>query len=57
MRRVLVLNQDYSPLTVCSAERAFVLIYQRKAELLHEDAERVMRTVSAQFPMPSVIRL
>ena len=57
MRRVLVLNQDYSPITVCSAERAFVLIYQQKAELLHEDPERVMRTVSRNFPMPSVIRL
>lgn len=57
MRRVLVLNQDYSPLTVCSAERAFLLIYARKAERVHDDPELKLRTVSTEYPMPSVIRL
>ncbi len=57
MRRVLVLNQDYSPLTVTSAERAFLLMYLEKAELVHEDVERSIRTVSESYPMPSVIRL
>ena len=57
MRRVLVLNQDYSPLTVCSAERAFLLIYADKAERVHDDPELTMRTVSTEFKMPSVIRL
>ncbi len=57
MRRVLVLNQDYSPLTVCSAERAFLLIYAEKAERVHDDPELKLRTVSTEYPMPSVIRL
>lgn len=57
MRRVLVLNQDYSPLTVCSAERAFLLIYAQKAELVHDDPHLTLRTVSTEYPMPSVIRL
>ncbi len=57
MRRVLVLNQDYSPLTVTSAERAFLLMYLEKAELVHEDAKRSIRTVNQNYPMPSVIRL
>lgn len=57
MRRVLVLNQDYSPLSLCSAERAFLLLYLEKAELVHDDPEHRMRTVDADFPMPSVIRL
>ncbi len=57
MRRVLVLNQDYSPLTVCSAERAFLLIYADKAERVHDDPELTLRTVSSEFKMPSVIRL
>lgn len=57
MRRVLVLNQDYSPLTICSAERAFLLIYAEKAERVHDDPELTMRTVSREYKMPSVIRL
>ena len=57
MRRVLVLNQDYSPLTICSAERAFLLIYAEKAERVHDDSELTLRTVSSEFKMPSVIRL
>ncbi len=57
MRRVLVLNQDYSPISVCSAERAFLLIYLEKAELVHEDESMQMRTVNKSYPTPSVIRL
>ena len=53
----MVLNQDYSPLTVCSAERAFLLIYADKAERVHDDPELTLRTVSSEFKMPSVIRL
>ena len=57
MRRVLVLNQDYSPISVCTAERAFLLIYLEKAELVHEDDTLQMRTVNKVYPTPSVIRL
>lgn len=57
MRRVLVLNQDYSPLTVCTAERAFLLIYADKAERVHDDPKLTLRTVSSEFKIPSVIRL
>jgi len=32
--RVLVLNQDFSPLMVCSVERAFILVYLNKSELV-----------------------
>ncbi len=57
MRRVLVLNQDYSPISVCSAERAFLLVFLRKAELVHDYPDQSMRTVDSEYPMPSVIRL
>ncbi len=57
MRRVLVLNQDYSPLSVCTAERAFLLIFLEKAELVHDDPQQKIRTVKDDYPMPSVIRL
>lgn len=56
-QRVLVLNQDYSPMSVCTAQRAFLLIYLKKAELLNSATDQFLRTVTKSFPMPSVIRI
>ena len=53
---VLVLNQNYEPLTVCRARRAVVLLYQGKAEML-ENGVGFVHSVSDAFPLPSVIRL
>lgn len=55
--RVLVLNFDYSPITVCTVQRAFLLVFLEKAELLAGLNGRVLRSVSQNFPMPAVIRL
>jgi 5-methylcytosine-specific restriction endonuclease McrA len=55
--RVLVLNQDFSPLMVCSVERAFILVYLNKSEMLRSSNGHKLRSVSSTFPMPSVIRL
>ena len=55
--KVLVLNQDYQAISVCSAERAFVLVFLNKAELISNSQTRTMRTVSAEFAFPSIIRL
>jgi 5-methylcytosine-specific restriction endonuclease McrA len=57
MKQVLVLNQDFSPLTLCSAERAFILLFLKKADLVHDASGEALRTVTSHFPMPSVIRL
>ncbi len=56
-RKVLILNQDYSALTVCTVPKAFVLVYLKKAELVSEASDLQLRSVSHTFPMPSVIRL
>ena len=53
---VLVLNQNYQPLNVCNARRAFVLLGRGKAELL-ENGRGYVRSISHTFPIPSVIRL
>ncbi|MBI2848243.1 MAG: HNH endonuclease [Chloroflexi bacterium] len=53
---VLVLNQSYEPLNICRVRRAVVLIYENKAEML-EDGSGYIHSVSADFPVPSVIRL
>lgn len=57
MNAVLVLNQDYSPLTLCSVERAFLLLFLQKADLQSEIKEKSLRSVSTVFPFPSVIRI
>jgi len=55
-RSVLVLNQNYEPLSVCSARRAIVLVFLGKAQVV-EAGDRVVRSVSASFPLPSGVRL
>ena len=53
---VLVLNQNYEPLTVCRARRAIVLMFEGKAEML-ENGMGFIHSSSRAFPLPSVIRL
>lgn len=53
---VLVLNQNYEPIHVCSARRALVLVFRGKAEVLEEN-HHVMRSTSRAYRVPSVIRL
>lgn len=57
MNSVLVLNQDYSPLTICSVQRAFLLVFLQKAELLNTVKERSLRSISRSYPFPSVIKI
>lgn len=54
---VLVLNQDFSALTVCSVQRAFVLIHLDKADLVESLPHVALRTARCQFAWPSIVRL
>ena len=54
-RKVLVLNQNYEPLSICSAKRALVMVFLGKAEVVEEAG--TVHTVSRAFPLPSVVRL
>lgn len=53
---VLVLNQNYEPLNVCTIKRAIVLVFNRKAEILEAGSETV-RSATRVYDAPSVIRL
>jgi 5-methylcytosine-specific restriction endonuclease McrA len=53
---VLVLNQNYEPLNVCSTRRAIVLVLGGKAEVLEHDRGE-FRSLARSFRKPSVIRL
>ena len=56
-KKVLVLNQDFSAITVCSVPKAFLLVYLNKAEMVTESQAARLRTVSHSYPLPSIIRL
>ncbi len=56
-QKVLVLNQDYSALTICSVQKAFILVYMNKAELVSRSETDFLRTVTTTYPFPSIIRL
>ena len=55
--KVLVLNMDYSPITICTVQRAFLLVFLEKADLISKNQSMDLHTVSASYPMPSVIKL
>lgn len=56
-KRVLMLNQNYEPLTICSARRAIVLMFQGKAEMIATADGLKLRTVDRSYALPSVVRL
>jgi len=54
--RVLVLNQNYEPLNVCSWQRAVTLLFLGKASVLAQDS-RDLHSASATIRLPTVVRL
>ena len=56
MKNTLLLNAGFEPLRVVSWQRAFVLVFQNKVEILEEYSSAI-RTVNTQFKIPAVIRL
>ncbi len=55
--RVLVLNLDYNPISICTVQRAFLLIYLNKAHMVDGIAGFYIHTVNEKFPLPAVIKL
>jgi len=56
-RKVLILNQDYSPMGICTVQKAFLLVFLEKAEMVTEANGCMLRTVNRKFSMPAVVRL
>lgn len=55
-KNVLVLNQNYEPVTLCNVKRAVILVYLGKAEIVEElDVE--LHSVNSSMAFPSVVRL
>ncbi|MCC9135149.1 HNH endonuclease [Pontibacter silvestris] len=55
--KALILNQDYSAIAVCTIQKAFLLVYLQKAELVSKAEGAFLHSISHSFPVPSVIRL
>lgn len=54
--QVLVLNQNYEPLNVCSWRRAVALLCLGKVIALEHESE-IVRSASEEFRLPTVVRL
>jgi 5-methylcytosine-specific restriction endonuclease McrA len=55
-RLVLVLNASYEPINIVSARRAIALV-MKGAALTEENSVHVVRTPTASYRIPSVVRL
>lgn len=54
--KTLVLNAGFEPLEMVGWQKAICLVLIGKAEVVAEHSD-VIRTVSRQFPLPSIVRL
>jgi 5-methylcytosine-specific restriction endonuclease McrA len=53
---VLLLNQNFVPLMLCTARRAIIMVWSGKAEIVASTGEFV-HSVNISFSIPSIIRL
>lgn len=56
-RRALLLSASYEAVAVVTVARAFCLIFTGKADLLEVDAEQMLRSATAEWPLPVVVKL
>jgi 5-methylcytosine-specific restriction endonuclease McrA len=54
--QVLVLNQNYQPINICTIRRAIKLMWKNKAEIIVPGAGLIYSSTT-EFPTPSVVRL
>ena len=54
--QVLVLNQNYEPVSVCDVKKAVILTYLGKAEIIENDST-FLRSISVSIPFPLVLRI
>lgn len=55
--KVLILNQNYEPMSVINVKKAIVLLYLGKAELVEAYDGKRVHSVSMAMPFPSIVRL
>ena len=55
--KVLILNQNYEPMSIINVRKAIVLLYLGKAELIEANDALRVRSISMTMPFPSIVRL
>ena len=55
--KVLVLNQNYEAMSICNIQRAVILLYLGKAELIASKNSKTINSVSRRIPFPTIVRL
>ncbi len=54
---MLVLNQNYEAMSICNVQRAIIMLYLGKAELVASKDSRAICSVSRRMPFPTIVRL
>lgn len=54
---VLLLNQNYEPLTILRVKRAIILLILGKVDLIENVDGKLLHSITLTYPVPSVIRL
>jgi len=55
-QKSLILNIDYTPLSIINADRAFVLWYKDRV-YIEENYDLYFNTVDDKYPIPSIVRI
>lgn len=55
--KVLILNQNYEPMSVINVRKAVVLLYLGKVELVEAHHGKELHAVTTTLPFPSIVRL
>jgi 5-methylcytosine-specific restriction endonuclease McrA len=55
--KTLVLNKSWEPESVIGWQRAVSLVYTGRAEIVEENSNKIIHSVTSKMEMPSVIRL
>jgi len=56
-RQVLVLNQNYEPMSITNAKKAIILIFLGKAEIIENHDNMMVHSINVSLPLPSIVRL
>lgn len=55
--KVLVLNQNYEAMSICNVQRAVILLFLGKAELISAKNSKLVYSVRTSLPFPTIVRL
>lgn len=55
--RVLVLNSSYEPLTVCKLDKAIILMFLEKVDVVENYPDLKLHSSNETYEVPSIIRL